>query len=110
MPHDREARTREERLFSGFISQRRPQKRDHITEGPRESRENTKKSQGKETETEEELKKWKNRPRTTEKWRTNSDQKKKNHPREPASSSSSGAASSPLEAADPVSKLLFPRF
>jgi hypothetical protein len=49
VPHDREARTREERPLSGFISQIRPQKRNHITEGPRESRENTKKSQGKET-------------------------------------------------------------
>jgi hypothetical protein len=49
VPHDREARTREERSFSGFISQIRPQKRNHIAEGPRESRENTKKSQGKET-------------------------------------------------------------
>jgi len=49
VPHDREAQTREERPFSGFISQIRPQKRNHITEGLRENRENTKKSQGKET-------------------------------------------------------------
>jgi len=39
VPHDREARTHEER----------PQKRNHMTKGPGESRENMKKSQGKET-------------------------------------------------------------